>query len=1192
MPNFKKNQINQVIFPMVDKTDFASIESAITASDFNSAATKKIFGVNHGVSDAFTSATISKAATLVHSGIFQQTLKASETNYDYLVVRFTHPSCADQILIFQTAEIDPSDAYSLLSDFFSDFQSRVPKAVATNSQLSDLHSDLRSFLAVMSGVLSDVRSDVSDLHSDVLIMSDILSNAYSALIALSDAVSDMHSDLGSKIGGIAATVTASDMSDIASRVWATAEGTRVDSRILVIQSMVSDADSQILLNASMISDVQSALSDLISNFESRIPEEPAARSQLSDLISDLRSYLVGISGALSDVESQVDLVATSNYLSAVHSDLSSKIGAITATVTASDMSDIASRVWATAEGTRVDSRILVIQSLVSDVDSQLLLNASMISDVQSVLSDFVSNFDSRVPEEPAARSQLSDLVSDLRSYLVGISGSLSDVESQVDLLATSNYLSAVHSDLSSKIGGLTVVVTASDMSDIASRVWATAEGTRVDSRILVIQSLVSDVGSQLLLNASMISDIQSALDSQFVYESNVLSDMQSDLSSKIAGLTVVVTASDMSDIASRVWATAEGIRVDSRILVIQSLVSDVDSQLLINASVISDIQSVLSDYVSNFDSRVPKEPAARSQLSDLASDLRSYLVGLSGSLSDVESQVDLLATSNYLSAVHSDLSSKIGGLTVVVTASDMSDIASRVWATAEGTRVDSRILVIQSLVSDVDSQLLLNASLISDIQSALSDAHSDLKSAIGNVSVTLTPSDISDIASAVAAAIGSSISDIYSLLSDTGSDLRSILLGLSGQLSDVDSQLTVNFEQGSDIYSLLSDAHSDLRSQIGGLTVVVTASDMSDIASRVWATAEGTRVDSRILVIQSLTSDVDSQLLLNASMISDILSALDSQFVYESNALSDMQSDLGSKIGAIVATVTASDMSDIASRVWATAEGTRVDSRILVIQSLVSDVGSQLLLNASVISDIQSALDSQFAYESNALSDIQSDLGSKIGAIVVTVSASDMSDIASRVWATPEGARVDSRILVIQSMVSDVDSQLTVNFDQDSDIYSLLNDVDSQVLLDASVISDLQSALDSQFAYLSNAISDAHSDLKSAVGNVSVALTASDVSDIASAVAAAIGATNFPAGAIEFTYTVTDIVTGNPIEGVEVWISTDLAATNIVWKGDTDAFGIAMDVLGNLPRLDAGTYYFWRQKVGYTFTDPDTEVVS
>jgi hypothetical protein len=87
-------------------------------------------------------------------------------------------------------------------------------------------------------------------------------------------------------------------------------------------------------------------------------------------------------------------------------------------------------------------------------------------------------------------------------------------------------------------------------------------------------------------------------------------------------------------------------------------------------------------------------------------------------------------------------------------------------------------------------------------------------------------------------------------------------------------------------------------------------------------------------------------------------------------------------------------------------------------------------------------------------------------------------------------------------------------------------------------------------------------------------------------------ATVFPAGAINFTYTVTDSVTTLPIEGVEVWFSTDNPAVNIVWKGDTDAFGVARDVLGNLPALDAGNYFVWRQKAGYTFSDPDSEVVS
>ena len=83
------------------------------------------------------------------------------------------------------------------------------------------------------------------------------------------------------------------------------------------------------------------------------------------------------------------------------------------------------------------------------------------------------------------------------------------------------------------------------------------------------------------------------------------------------------------------------------------------------------------------------------------------------------------------------------------------------------------------------------------------------------------------------------------------------------------------------------------------------------------------------------------------------------------------------------------------------------------------------------------------------------------------------------------------------------------------------------------------------------------------------------------------------AGAIEVTYTVTDDA-DDPIEGVTVWISTDLAGTNIIWSGVTTSLGVAVDTTnGNKPYLDAGTYYFWLQKDGFTFaSQPDTEVVS
>lgn len=74
-------------------------------------------------------------------------------------------------------------------------------------------------------------------------------------------------------------------------------------------------------------------------------------------------------------------------------------------------------------------------------------------------------------------------------------------------------------------------------------------------------------------------------------------------------------------------------------------------------------------------------------------------------------------------------------------------------------------------------------------------------------------------------------------------------------------------------------------------------------------------------------------------------------------------------------------------------------------------------------------------------------------------------------------------------------------------------------------------------------------------------------------------------GATATVYTVLDGDT-NPIDGVSVWVSTDLAGTNVVASGTTDDSGEVTFM------LDSGTtYYLWSQKAGYNFTNPDTEVV-
>ena len=180
-------------------------------------------------------------------------------------------------------------------------------------------------------------------------------------------------------------------------------------------------------------------------------------------------------------------------------------------------------------GTRVDSRLLVVQSATSDIYSQVL-----------GLSDAVS-----------------DLNSDLRSLLV----------------TTGTQLNASSmSDLRSAIAGATVILTASDFSDMASAVWAHAIGTQVNSRLLVGQSFLSDIRSAVATTPSAVW--ATALATKLVQLNP--SDL-SDIRSAITGVTVAVSASDMSDIASRVWATVIGTRVDSRLLLVLSQVSDLTS---------------------------------------------------------------------------------------------------------------------------------------------------------------------------------------------------------------------------------------------------------------------------------------------------------------------------------------------------------------------------------------------------------------------------------------------------------------------------------------------------------------------------------------------------------------------------------------------------------------------------------------
>jgi len=83
-------------------------------------------------------------------------------------------------------------------------------------------------------------------------------------------------------------------------------------------------------------------------------------------------------------------------------------------------------------------------------------------------------------------------------------------------------------------------------------------------------------------------------------------------------------------------------------------------------------------------------------------------------------------------------------------------------------------------------------------------------------------------------------------------------------------------------------------------------------------------------------------------------------------------------------------------------------------------------------------------------------------------------------------------------------------------------------------------------------------------------------------------------GCIDFTYTVTNSVSLAPLPGVYVWVTLNSAPGTVLWSGITDVAGVARDLSGDLPCLQAATYRFYKSLSGFYDTDApyDLEIVS
>ena len=834
----------------------------------------------------------------------------------------------NQILQFMTPFVDKTDFASVESGVTSGFTQRLWGVKHGVSTATVAKTPSKTLSVVRSGVFRVTLKSTEVSDFDQVFWQGTHASCADQLWSF-NLVDNDDSDVMSTL-----TVIQSMASD------AHSAAAQANSRVLLIQSRLSDLDSRlvsdlsdvlsavnvgnsrVLLNQSRISDTYSMLSDMYSDFQSRVPKRVATDSQLSD----------------------------------VHSDLRSLIGGITATISASDISDIVSAVDATlasrlsdilSAAQQANSRILINQSrisdtysMLSDMQSDLLslltttgvqLNASTMSDLRSAIngitvsitasdiSDIASAVDatlaSRLSDILSAAQQTNSRVLVVQSLTSDVYSSLSDVHSDLLSLLTTTGVqlnASTMSDLRSAINGVTATLSVSDISDIASAVDAALASRLSDilsaaqqgnSRVLVVQSMASDVYSLL---SDTDSDLRSLLTTTGV---QLNASTMSDLRSAIAdgGLS----ASNISDIASAVYAT-----VISNLSDILSAAQQTNSRVLVNQSRISDTYSMLSDMYSDFQSRVPKRVATDSQLSNVHSDIISNLANISVTL-----------TASDISDIASAVIANLPGLN----ASDISDIASAV-----DVILSSRLSDILSAAQQGNSRVLVVQSMTSDVYSLLSDANSDLRSLMTTTGVQLNASTMSDIRSAIAdgGITASGISDIAS----------AVYAALVSNLSDIlsaaqqgNSRILLTQSMTSDVYSMLSNLNSDLLSLLTTTGVQLNASTMSDLRSAI--------VDGGVTA--SSISDIASAVrAILVSDLSDILSAaqqansralvIQSQTSDIYSLLSDVSSDLGVMSGVL---------SDAYSGLQ------QVNSRVLVNQSQVSDIYSLL---SGLESDIQS----------------------------------------------------------------------------------------------------------------------------------------------------------------------------------------------------------------------------------------------
>jgi len=510
----KKGVAKQVLFTMVDATDFATRESALVASDFGAI----FWGATNDASTATASAAVSKAISVCNSGVYKAILKTSENNYDNMLLVIKGTGSADQVLVWENVAntaADLSDTLSGMSDILSDVLVLVTSG-ATAAGVAAAQSDINS---VIKAAQSDINSHVSGMAATTA--DAVWDEVHSDHVGASSFGSAVQLTLaGSGNGVYVSLISAPAYNKIASAVW-TADPSAFSAANTIGSLVTHELDGLSALgagNSDILSDVK-VLAEGISNIQS------------------------GMSDALSDVLVLVTSGATAAGLVSATSDINSHVSGITATLADSDFVEMASKVWA-ADPSAISAANTIGSLLTHELDGA----SKAISDMHSDM-----------------KSNISAATSDINSHVSGITASIdySDLEAIADEV-WSDFESKVGttvSDFYSQLLGVTATLADSDFAEIQSRVWS-ADPSAI-SAANTIGSLVAHELDGLSALGAGISNIQSGMSDTLSDTYAMLSDLNSNFQSRVP--KAVATQSLLSDVQSNILSSvgATGVTVSA-----------------------------------------------------------------------------------------------------------------------------------------------------------------------------------------------------------------------------------------------------------------------------------------------------------------------------------------------------------------------------------------------------------------------------------------------------------------------------------------------------------------------------------------------------------------------------------------------------------------------------------------------------